>query len=121
MIDPEFSVDPFLSRVHRGDEYNCLHFARDVWLALTGEDFGERMQALHAKASDRRVLASDLRGFERLAAPVSPCIALMRRPRTEPHMGIFLRRRILHLNEKGAFFQPPHVATQIFKTVSYYR
>lgn len=120
-MNPAFSVDPFLGKVHRGDSYNCLHFARDVWLAMTGEDFGLRMRALHAKASDRRVLAADLREFEKLDEPVSPCIALMRRPRTEPHMGIYLRRRILHLNERGAFFQPPHIAALVFQTVNYYR
>ena len=116
-----FSTDPFLSRVHRGDAYNCLHFARDVWLAMIGEDIAERMKAMHHKASQRRVLLSDLKGFEKLHTPVSPCLVLMRRRRTPPHMGVFYNRRVLHLNERGAFFQPPHIAAMTFDTVSYYR
>ena len=79
------------------------------------------MKALHATASARRALPSDLKSFEKLAAPVTPCLALMRRGRTPPHIGVFLRRRILHLNERGAIFQLPSMAAMTFDSISYYR
>ena len=117
----DFSVDPYLARKYVEGRYTCSEFARDVWLDLTGEDIGERLRLLHVAATDRRIRADDYRAFSRLREPSSPCIALLRRPRTVPHMGVYLRRRILHLNGLGVFFQTPSVALLGFKTVSYYR
>lgn len=116
-----FSVDPYLDREHRGDDYNCMHFARDVWKDLTGKDIGLRLKALHDPAEVRKARAGDLKAFEKLDRPISPCLALMRRPRTAPHIGIYLRRRILHLNENGVRFEMPYLAMLPFKTIGYYR
>lgn len=117
----DFSVDPYLARKYVIGEYTCSEFARDVWLDLTGDDIGERLRLLHVAATDRRITAGDYKTFQRLPEAASPCIALLRRPRTVPHMGVYLRRRILHLNGLGAFFQTPRIALMGFKTVSYYR
>lgn len=116
-----FSLDPFLKRRHRPD-YKCLHWVRDVWLEMTGEDIGPRFEALlsaHSGATPMK--PSDLKAFERLPAPVSPCLVLMRRPRTEPHIGIYLDGRIAHMTERGAYFQVPAVATLPYRDVTFYR
>lgn len=118
---PDFSVDPYLSRVYRKGLYTCIEFTAEVWKDLSGEDIGERLRVIHVPSADRRLTPSDLRRFQRLSVPTSPSIALMRRPKTVPHMGIFLRGRILHLNEMGASFQSPHFAGLGFKTVTHYR
>jgi len=120
-VRADFSVDPYLSRVYRKSRYTCLEFTVEVWKDITGEDIGERLRVLHLASADRRITPSDLRRFQRLANPVSPCIALMRRPKAVPHMGVFLRGNILHLNDMGASFQCPRFAGMGFKTVSYYR
>jgi hypothetical protein len=114
-------VDPYLSRVYRKAKYTCLEFTAEVWKDLTREDIGDRLRILHIASADRRITPSDLRYFQRLGEAASPCIALMRRPKTVPHMGVALRGRILHLNEMGAAFQSPHFAGLGFKTVTYYR
>jgi hypothetical protein len=120
-LNPAFSVDPYLSRVYQNGQYTCSEFAREVWLDLTGEDIAERLKALFRWGDDRHVAVSGYRSFTRLDTPESPCIALMRRARTVPHMGIYLRRRILHLTEAGAAFQRPEMAALTFKTLRYYR
>lgn len=116
-----FSVDPYLSRVYRKKIYTCIEFTRDVWLDLTGEDLADRLPILGVRSEDRRITPSNLRCFQRLAAPSSPCIVVMRRPRVVPHMAVYLRRKILQLNEQGASFLAPDFACLGFKTVCYYR
>jgi hypothetical protein len=118
---PGFTVDPYLSRRHRGDSYNCLHFAEDVWADLTGEDLRGRLGRLLSSATpDRRVRASEVRRFERLDGPRDPCLVVMRRPRAELHVGVFLRGRVLHLQHNGAEFHEPAVASRGFSRVEYY-
>lgn len=116
------SVDAFLARRHRGDEYNCLHFARDVWLEATGEDLGARMaDLLTSSTGERRIGARHRRAFERLDRPADPCLVMMRRGRTEPHVGVYLRGRVLHLTERGAEFHEPAIASRGFQEVEFYR
>jgi hypothetical protein len=114
-------VDPYLSRVYRKGFYTCLEFTAEVWKDITGEDIGDRLPILRVASAERRITPSDLRRFERLTAPVSPCIALIRRPKAVPHMGVFLRGNILHLNDMGASFQSPQFAGLGFTTMTYYR
>lgn len=118
------SVDRWLSASHRGDDYNCLHFARDVWLHEVGEDIGERLGLLvDAASADRRIMPSRaaVRAFRKLSRPEDPCLVLMRRPRAQPHAGVYLRGRVLHLTERGAEFHEPAVAARGFVEVEYYR
>lgn len=118
------SVDRWLSARHLGDEYNCLHFARDVWLAETGEDLEERLSGLLGSAAEGRRAARhrpDRSAMRRLDAPEDPCLVLMRRPRSQPHAGVYLRGRVLHLTERGAEFHEPGVAARGFSKLEYYR
>jgi hypothetical protein len=116
-----FSVDPFLDRRYAPLTYDCLHFTREVWLAATGEDIGERLGSLLGRGTGRKLCGGHRRAFQRLTAPEDPCIALMRRPRSSPHIGVYLRGRVLHIWERGVEFMPPAVAGRGFSSVSFYR
>lgn len=120
-MNEAFSTDRWLHARQRPNEYNCFDFTRDVWLDLTGEDIGDRLQILHRAIPDRRATKADIAAFNRLDGPQSPSLVMMRRPRAVPHIGVFLRGRILHLRQRGAVFEPPFYATLGFKTVGYYR
>jgi hypothetical protein len=117
-LTAERSVDRFLGAKHRPD-YNCLHFAADVWRAEVGEDLHERLEGL--AMTGRAPSASQRRGFQRLARPSSPCVVIMTRPHMEAHVGVYLRDRVLHLTEQGASFVPLHVAAFGYKEVRFYR
>jgi len=115
-------VDRHLGARWRGDDYNCLHFATDVWRDLTGEDVTEGLIATMAQTTaERRMTRRAVRAFSRLEGPQDPCLVLMRRPRSEPHVGVFMRGRVLHLTERGAEFMEPAVASRGFKEVVYFR
>lgn len=121
----ERSIDQFLDREYHTRDYNCLHFARDVWLHETGEDLQDRMEEmLRIETSDTRTIdQATRRRFRRLKdGPQDPCIVVMKRMRTEPHIGVYVRGRIVHLSEEsGAMHVDPHVATLGYKEVLYYR
>lgn len=101
------SVDPYFARTFHRETYNCLHFARDVWRDATGEDLDTRLHGLR-------------RRLKRIERPTDPCLVLMQRPNSQPHVGIFIRRSVLHITELGVEFQPVDVASRGFKTVRYY-
>ncbi|HEX4302826.1 MAG TPA: hypothetical protein VHZ78_08530 [Rhizomicrobium sp.] len=116
------SVDPFLARRHRGDAYNCLHFARDVWQAHVGVDIGERLKALREGAADRRVHKGDVAAFEALDGPQDPCLVLLwQQNGGDSHVGVYLRGRLLHLTEKGVRFERLDLALDGYASPRFYR
>lgn len=94
-------IDDFLARVP-SKLYNCFDFVRDVRKADTGVDIGDRLQLLRGAFSDRKATVSGLRGWPRLAVPVDGCFVVMQRKRTTPHIGVWVRGKVLHLGFTGA-------------------
>lgn len=110
-----------LDRV-RTRTYNCAHYAAEVWAAETGEDITPALTGFLAPRHDRQATPLTRKRFVRLQEPKTPCIVLFRRPRAEPHVGVYLRGAVLHLEAK----MPKRdliadiVAANGFKTVTYY-
>jgi hypothetical protein len=99
--------------------YDCLAFAADIWRDATGEDLRGRLDGLFTR--ERVPAPRHFRAFERLAAPASPCLVLMRRPRAEPHLGVFLRGRVAHLTGRGAVWLPLNLACFGYPRVEFFR
>lgn len=115
------SIDPYLDRVPRKD-YNCLSFVREVWLAMTGDDIQERLgRLLDSVTKTGKVSVSSVKGFEWLNEPVSPCFIVMQQYKFVPHVGIYLKGRILHMTERGVQYQPLLVARAYYTNIRYCR
>jgi hypothetical protein len=114
------SIDALYGKVYNKTTYNCAHFVVDAWKHITGVDIGDRLSGFMAPPAARVVVAQERHGFNRLPAPVSPCLALMSRRRSAPHVGIYYIDRILHLHEYGVEFQPVSVAMRGFSNIRYY-
>jgi len=114
------SIDCFLDRNYNEQSYNCLHFSREVWIALTGNDISEALQGLLGRVSQRGISKHTLNAFTRFECPQEPCIVLMQRPRTSPHMGVYLRGKVLHITHQGVEFMPLDLAMRGFKSVRFY-
>lgn len=113
------SIDEFFARKYDKNNYNCSHFVSEVWRNVVGDDITEKLCGFMRKD---KVVSFDLRRkFERLDKPSSPCLVLMQRPKTPPHVGIFLDGKVFHLKENGAEYQPIDVATIGFKKIGFYR
>lgn len=104
------SVDKYLVKRYDREAYNCLHFAREVWLDETGVDIGPLL----------RESSETPRSFRQLEKPQSPCLVLMRDTGHTPHVGIFLRDRVLHIHEFGVEFIPLSSLLLQFKSAKFY-
>lgn len=112
-------VDEFLTHTP-GPQYNCFDFVRNVRKADTGVDIGDRLQLLRGTFSTRKATVSGLRGWPRLAAPVDGCFVVMQRPRTVPHIGVWVRGKVLHLGATGAQHDKLQNVTRRYKKVVYF-
>lgn len=114
-------VDDYLDKRYITRSYDCLSMAQEAWHDATGEDVGERLASLLGRGMGRRVSRTHRLAFRRLAAPEDPCLVLMRRARSAPHVGVYVRGRVLHLTERGAEFTAPSVAGRGFSRMEFYR
>jgi hypothetical protein len=107
------NIDKFFGRVYDAREYNCLHFTCEVWADLTGEDIRARMDGLLAGAVEARKLRRPhVHAFKRLPSPVGPCLVLFQAPKAAPHIGVYLRERVLHIQSSvGVHFIPLQIAS----------
>lgn len=114
---PANSVDGLLVEVYDRKTNNCLHFAARVWTHLTGD---ERLTLVREAAlSDVRTI---MRGFRRVSGPTrEPSIALMETHGGEAHIGICMRRRLLHLCERGAEFLPVECYRGVYSDMRFYQ
>lgn len=115
------SIDTFFHKKYDRNSYNCAHFVCDVWQHVTGEDLTLRLVGFLQAPANRKAVLSDLRSFQRLQTPQSPCLALMQRRGSAPHVGIFIRGRVLHIHEMGVEFQPIDVASRGFERIGFYK
>ncbi len=104
--------------------YNCWDLTREVWLRLTGQDLGSPELIYYTRDEFHDVVeAWEGTRFREIKDPQDPCISLMLRPRTMPHVGVFLGRRdrrVIHIRRAGVQVQPVEVASLGFTTVRYY-
>ena len=115
------SIDVFFHRKYDRNSYNCAHFVCEVWQSLTGESIAHKLAGLLEAPKDRRASFDLRRQFKRLERPESPCLALMQRRGSAPHVGLFLRGRVLHIHEMGVEFQPIDVASRGFEKIGFYK
>jgi len=115
------SIDVFFHRKYNRETYNCAHFVCDVWESLTGESIAHKLGGLLQPPKTRQASFDLRRQFKRLEAPESPCIALMQRRGSAPHVGIFVRGRVFHIHEMGVEFQPIDVASRGFEKIGFYK
>lgn len=114
------SVDKFLNKSYDASKYNCAHLVAEAWKDETGVDIAHTLAGFLLPPADRRVILSECRHFTPIPAPVSPCIVLMQQRRRAPHVGIFLRGRVLHIKRSGVEFQPLDVVKIGFSRVRFY-
>lgn len=114
-------LDQFFFKRYNKDRYNCGHFVAEVWKVVTGQSIDTAMGSFLRPASERDAPASIRAHFSRILAPDAPCIVLMTRPHSEPHVGIYLDGKVLHIHEYGTEFQPLDVASRGFRKVKFYK
>ncbi|GEA08486.1 hypothetical protein KUL42_32470 [Alteromonas sp. KUL42] len=114
-------LDKFLGRNYSPANYNCVHFTVEVWQALTGNNIEQALTLFMRPSNDRKASMSLRRSFKKLEAPQSPCLALMQRQKTSPHLGVYYKNKIIHITELGVENVEPSLAARGFEKVTYYQ
>jgi len=112
------SIDFLLFREYDRKTYNCLHFAAEAWEFLTGD---ARLRKV--KEGDFRAgkLSTLFRGMRRHDRPtVKPSLVLMETMGGEAHIGVCLRRRLLHIDDSGPQFFLVEAMTAMYKNMRFY-
>lgn len=111
------SIDALLAEVYDRKTNNCLHFAAKAWQHLTDD---ERLALV--RESDVSDVRRIMRGFHRVDGPtMAPSVALMEACNGGAHIGICMRRRLLHLCERGAEFMPVECYAGVYTGMRFYQ
>lgn len=115
------SIDRYLDRQYDAQRYNCAHLVCEVWADLKGESMAQTLRGFLCGPAHREARISDLRKIRLLERPETPCVVLLQSPRQPPHVGVWIRGRVLHLPERGsAQFQPLDVVRIGFRSVRFF-
>lgn len=115
----DFDVMPYFDCEYDREKYICSHFARDVWFDITGRDIGDLITAPTSALSMHRAIMAQEGDFKTLQSPQEPSLVLMRSKRQTPHVGVYLRSKVLHLREAGVRFEP--LAHLTYENISFYQ
>lgn len=115
-----FSCNRYLVKTYHPVDYNCWSFAQDVWAELTGVDLGNQTPPTHTPQAYTERAAEFSSCLQKLDRPVSPCLVLMQRDRSEPHIGVFYKGNVLHLKKEGAQYRPLSQVAALYPKVSFY-
>lgn len=115
------SIDKFFFRKYDKNKYNCAHFVCEVWLEETGEDLSEKLTGALLPKKERNIPISARHNFTKLDSPESPCLVIFQSKGVSPHIGIYLRGKVLHIKESGVEYQPIEVVGVNFKKIGFYK
>jgi hypothetical protein len=115
-----FSTEPYLAWEFDMRTANCWHFAREVWRELTGVLLVDHTPDSLRPEEMTFSAVRQATALRRVALPCEPCLVLMQRLRIEPHVGVYIGRRVLHCTRFGAAYQPLDHVTVGYPTVTFY-
>lgn len=115
------SIDVFFHKKYNKDTYNCAHFASEVWEYLCNESISKSLGNFLLPFNQRTADMSLRHSFKKLKEPESPCIVLMQRHRCNAHVGVYVRGKVLHIQEHGVEFLPLNLVAIGFDKIGFYK
>ena len=115
------SIDPLFYREDERDNYNCAHLVSEAYKLLFGIDADKILNSFLMPAKSRSASVDIRKSFIKLEKPESPCIVLMRRVGSTPHVALFYKGKALHITSMGVQYQPLDVVTQGFQKIRFYK
>lgn len=116
------NLDWAFSKTYDARNYNCAHFVIEIFEKALGIDgpMKEALEGFLTGRGDRRVYAHKLKVFKRLDQAREGCLCLFHAPASEPHVGIYLEGRVLHLTKTGVHWVELPIAMIGFKRAGFY-
>lgn len=115
------SVDALFTRSFDDDTYNCAHFVVDAARYLFELDYKDEFLPVMTSVDKRQIVLSSRTSFKRVQRAMDGDVVMLRAGRQTPHVGLFVRGKILHIQRSGVQLQPLHVVEVGFSAVRFYR
>lgn len=116
------SLDKFMDCTYDRINYNCGHFACDVWKDITGEDISAKMLPLIECLDVKKIPIRAKNQFVKLDKKESPCLVLMRSITSSLHIGVYHNGNIIHLREDSVTENLPFaIATRLHRRLGFYK
>lgn len=112
-------LDQFFFRSYDAHNYNCAHFAAEVYQALTGKCVLAMVTAFCS--GDKKQNFQHRNDVERIEEPSEPCFVWFCRPGDPPHVGVYVNHGVMHIQHDGVMHQPVRDLAHYFKQVKFYR
>lgn len=109
-----------MERRYDAKEYNCAHFVCDVWKDLKGESIAEVMRGFLCGRTSRAAILSDLKKVSLLEKPTDLCLVFFQGIRGKNHVGVWFKKKVLHIEPGGVKYQPLEVVSIGFKKVRFF-
>lgn len=115
------SVDHLLSKDYDPSAYHCVHFVVEAARVLLERDYSESFIGLtgHVMSAHGHSHSMTIKN-RRLHVPTEGCIVLMRSLCGRAHVGLFYGGKVLHLTERGAFYQDLRALNRHYFEFKYY-
>ncbi len=115
------SIDKFFGRKYNPRSYNCAHFVVDVLRDQANIDIKKYWEVYLTGPSERTATHLSFDCFRRIHEPEDNAVVMMKSPGQAPHVGVFLRGRVLHIQPRGVEFQLLDVVTKFYSSHRFYR
>lgn len=115
------SIDKFFHKKYNKDTYNCAHFASEVWEEICEDSISKKLGEFLLPAEQRTANLNIRHCFKKLNKPESPCLVLMQRRRCNAHVGVYIRGKVLHIQEHGVEFLPIDIVSIGFDKIGFYK
>lgn len=79
--------------------YDCLNFACEFWVYLTGSDVASTLEA------SRSVKKTILKRIDTLDKPINPCFVIFQGLNKNSHVGIYVNGKVLHFSTFGLRYE----------------
>ena len=112
------NVDGFLDRQYDHANYNCAHFAAELWAYVTGENIDRLCFAVREK--DGRAVGKMIKERTPLQVPVTPSLCRMESDAL-PHIGVYLNGKVFHLSRDGARADDLVMLHAQYRKLSFYK
>lgn len=86
-------------------QYNCVHFACEVWEYLGKNGLREALEGFLNGSIGKKTTNGNLKLLKPLDNPETPCIVLCQNGKRQAHVGIYYKGRVLHNTAQGVKFE----------------
>ena len=100
--------------------YNCANYAAEVWESEGLGDLRPVLCGFLTKGKVGEASAGAITALRRIPRAIEPCLVIMRSGKAVPHVGVFIRGRVQHLDVTAPIRQPLEIATIGYRSVRFY-